>query len=204
MNDRTLTLMETLDTLVSRKDIVVNFHNYESKFADIYAEECKLFSQNQALFMWVRMRVVANLRNMESDFGIIPVTKFDETQEHYYSTVNKYTAATVCIPNSTALDLEMAGFVVEAMSGEGYYGLHEAYYDINLGQKIARDPESTEMLDIIMNSRVYDTGEIYDIGTVATDMYYLTQKDSLEFASFIAKERDGGGKTTRNFYNKYE
>jgi hypothetical protein len=199
MNDRTIALMETLDALVSRKDIVVNFHNYESKFADIYAEESKLFSQNQALFMWVRMRVVANLRNMESDFGIIPVTKFDETQEHYYSTVNKYTAATVCIPNSPALDLEMAGLVVEAMSGEGYYGLHEAYYDINLGQKIARDPESTEMLDIIMSSRVYDTGEIYDIGTVATDMYYLTQKDSLEFASFIAKKEKAAEKQLSTF-----
>ena len=34
--------------------------------------------------MWLRMRVAQNLRDMEADFGIIPVPKYDEAQQQYY------------------------------------------------------------------------------------------------------------------------
>lgn len=176
--ERTVNLMDKLDSFMFNPKVVQNMHNYSDKYPDIYAGEANIFKNNNALFVWVRMRVVENLRDMEADFGIIPVPKFTEDQVNYYSTVNRYTAATICIPNSGAIDMDMTGAVVEAMSAEGHYGLSEAYYENNLGKKIARDPESTEMLDIIMGNRVYDTGEIYNIGSISDKLYSLTLNEN--------------------------
>ena len=34
--------------------------------------------------------IISNFREMESDFGIIPVPKYDEQQENYYAYINTY------------------------------------------------------------------------------------------------------------------
>lgn len=184
--ERTVNLMDKIDSFMFDPRVVQNMHNYSNIYPDIYEGEANIFKDNKALFMWVRMRVAENLRDMEADFGIIPVPKFDEAQSDYYSTVNKYTAATVCIPNSGGIDVDLAGAVIEAMSAEGHYGLREAYYENNLGKKIARDPESTEMLDIIMGNRVYDTGEIYNIGSISDKLYSLSSgKTGIGIATVI-------------------
>lgn len=187
--ENTINLMDKLDTFMFNPSVVQNMHNYSSVYPDIYAAECEVFKANRALFMWVRMRVVENLRDMEADFGIIPVPKLTVEQQNYYSTVNKYTAASICIPNDASLNLGLIGSVIELMSAEGHYGLREAYYEKNLGTKIARDPESTEMLDIIMENRVYDTGEIYDIGGLSGKLYELSSGTQIGISTVIAQNQ---------------
>ena len=121
-------------------DLVINCHDYSSKYANIYHMlQDPIFTENRALFNWVRMRVVENYRNMEADFGILPMPKYDENQESYYHTVNSNTCNTIEIPNSAGIDPEFSGFIIEAMSAESTYTLKEAYYDITLNTKITRD-----------------------------------------------------------------
>ena len=162
-------------------------HNYSSKYPDIYVGEANIFRANNTLFMWLRMRVAQNLRDMEADFGIIPVPKYDEAQEQYFSTVTKYTAATVCIPNTSAIDWDMTGAVVELMNAEGHYGLHEAYYENNLGSKISRDVQSTEMLDLIFSNRIYDAGEIYELGSISSNLYSRSAESGINLATLLAQ-----------------
>ena len=180
-----------------RDDMVINLHHLEGK-QDIYQLQTKMFSEDRALMMWIRMRVVETLRNMVTDFGIIPIPKFDEQQESFYHTVNRYTGAAVAVPNTSAFDPQTAGVIIEAMSAESRYSLLPAYYETNLGTKIARDPESTLMLDIIMQNRVYDTGELYDIGGLSWELYSMTMSNNADFGSFMAKRatcrRNGDGK----------
>ncbi len=176
-----------IDTVFFDPTVVQNMHNYSSKYPDIYAGECAIFRANNALFMWMRMRVAQNLRDMETDFGIIPVPKYDEAQSRYYSTVTKYTAATVCIPNTSAIDWDMTGAVVELMNAEGHYGLHEAYYENNLGSKISRDRQSTEMLDLIFSNRIYDAGEIYELGSISSNLYSRSAESAVNLATMLAK-----------------
>ena len=202
-DEHSVNVMDKLDSFMYDPTVAQNMHNYGNKYPDIYAGECAIFKNNNALFMWVRMRVVENLRDMEADFGIIPVPKYDKEQKDYYSTVNAYTAATICIPNSAALDLKLTGAVIEAMSAEGHYGLREAYYENNLGKKIARDPDSTEMLDIIMNNRVYDTGEIYGIGGLSGQLYALSSgKNGVGLATLIKKTKKAATKSLEKSFVK--
>lgn len=47
----------------------------------------KMFQSGHSLFMDTSFKLVSNLRDMDSDFGIIPYPKFDESQTDYYSRV---------------------------------------------------------------------------------------------------------------------
>ena len=123
----------------------------------------RIFQENRALFMWVRLRVIETLRGMEADFGILPIPKFDEHQPEYRSVVNPYTGVLLAVP-LTASDLERTSIILEAVSAESRYTLQPAYYDIVLQRQFARDVESEAMLDIIFSTRVYDIGAIYGFG----------------------------------------
>lgn len=202
-DEKNYQILDKVFNIMYRDDVVINLHHYDGKM-DIYQLQTKMFSENRVLMMWIRMRVVETLRNMEADFGIIPMPKYDEAQENYYHTVNRYTGAAVAIPNSAGIDAELAGVVVEALSAESKYTLRDAYYDVNLGTKIARDPESTEMLEIIMNNTRFDTGELYDIASLSWDLYTMTMTNNFDFGSFMAKKEKNAQKSLDKFISDFE
>jgi ABC-type glycerol-3-phosphate transport system substrate-binding protein len=152
-------------------DYSINLHNYEGKMPEgVYTYQTNMFSNNQALTSWIRLRVVETLRGMETDFGIIPMPKLDEAQEKYYSSINVHTSTAISIPVSCS-DISRAGFVLEALSAESKYTLQPAYYEIALRGKYTRDDESQEMLDIIFANMVYDVFEQYPVGGLG-DLFY--------------------------------
>ncbi|MCL2772496.1 MAG: extracellular solute-binding protein [Oscillospiraceae bacterium] len=144
------------------------------------------FSSDRALFMWIRMRVVEVFRDMTSDFGILPMPKYDETQANYCSLVNPYTGVMLGVPKS-ATDLDRTGVILEAMSAESKYTLQPAYYDIVLQRKYARDDESQGMLDIIFSTRTYDIGGVYSFGNVFSDFCNLANTQNIDVASYSDK-----------------
>jgi hypothetical protein len=103
---------------------------------------------------------------MEADFGIIPPPKFDEQQDRYYVYVDPWCTSAVSVPITS--DYERTGLLLEALTYESRYTLLPAYYDINLKTKFARDDESKEMIDIILDNRLYDIGDVYGWGSMAT------------------------------------
>ncbi len=147
----------------------------------------RMFQSNSALFMWIRMADVENLRAMDVDFGILPIPKLNETQNRYYHSVNPYVGATVIVPKS-APDLELTGIFIEAISAESKYILQATYYEVMLTTKLTRDNESLDMLDIIFTSRIYDNGEIYDFGGIGSDLIYMTMTYDRDMASTYAKK----------------
>ena len=183
-SERTYSVLDKINQLVLDKDHVVNLHTYMGKFL-IYQWQTEMFSNNHALFSWIRMRVVETLRNMEADFGILPVPKFDESQQSYYTCVNPYTSVTIAIPISNP-EIEKAGIILEDLSAESRYTLEPAYYDLNLGTKFIRDNESAEMLDIIFTSRIYDIGEIYNFGGLGSGVVRYPSGYKSDYASAFA------------------
>jgi len=128
-----------------------------------------------------------NDQGMESDFGIVPLPKYDEAQDKYYSLVNSYTGALLGVPKS-AENLDRVSIILEALSAESRYTLQPAYYDITLQRKYARDEESEAMLDIIFGSRVYDIGSTYEFGGVwAASRDTLSAKRSRDIMSMYEK-----------------
>jgi len=171
-----------LSEMLSDTDNSVNLHTYENKFP-IYDEQVKMFSENKALFSWIRMRIVERLRGMEMDFGLLPLPKLDKSQENYITQNNPHTGAGISIP-STAQNLDRTGMILEDLSAESRYTLQPAYYEINLKGKYARDDESSDMLDIILSNTAHDIGNVYDFGGFSSGAFWRYGRDlKIEWAS---------------------
>jgi hypothetical protein len=158
-SEKNLNILEKAMDLMYNPEYVFNLQNLGDNVKFIP------FAENKMLFLWIRMRVIDMFKGMESNFGIVPMPKVDESQEKYYSLVNPYTGVLIGVPKN-AEDLERVSIILEAFAIESRHTLQHAYYDVILQRKYVRDDESSEMLDIIFSSRVYDIGGIYNFGSV--------------------------------------
>jgi hypothetical protein len=162
--ERSFSAMEGCYDIMYDYSFTINMHWVGDKLPggiQIYPESEKMFQEDRGLFMWVRLRIVQNLRGMETDFGILPMPKLNEAQQEWYSTVNSFTGQGVALANLHDADgLARAGHIMEALAAESKYTVTLAYYDTQLKTKIARDDDSSAMLDIIFSSKVWDVGEI--------------------------------------------
>ena len=166
------------------RDYKICMHASKLSHSDNYAEVIDpSFVANRILFNMAGLVRVTHFRAMETDFGIIPLPKFDEEQEEYYSMVSLPCTNLITVPK-TASDLERTGAIIEALSAEGHYTLRDAYYDNALKAKGARDEESAAMLDLIFENRVYDIGYMYDWGGLVNSI------NTLEIDGNIASTMD--------------
>ncbi len=123
---------------------------------DVNEENINMFQENKGLFMDCSMFWVGALRDMETDFGIIPYPMFDEAQGEYYARVSYFMPPIIPITNQ---NLEMTGAVLEMANYLAKQSITPAYYDISLKGKYSRDEESVAMLDLIFDHRVIDLGD---------------------------------------------
>lgn len=123
-----------------------------------------LFLNEHGLFFWTRFDDVLALRDMDAPFGILPIPKYNEEQAEYASLVSRHTTALLGIPMSVQ-DIERTGILLEALSAESHYTVTPAYYETTLKGKATRDEDSAAMVDLIFSNRIYDLGDIYDIGS---------------------------------------
>ena len=144
-----------------------------------------MFSGNHGFIINTNVAMITQFRDMEIDFGILPFPKFDEKQEKHLEYVDGH-APLMGIP-AMVQDDEKAGAIVEALSYYSRIYVVPAYYDINLKTKFSRDDESAEMLDIIMDGRVFDFGYVYDNWIIAFQFQELLRSKKEGFVSTIEK-----------------
>jgi len=151
---------------------------------DIPSEIRAIFAEDRSLFMDMSFNFVESLRGMDTDFGIIPYPKYDESQNDYRTRVCYYMPTIVPV---TCADTDFTGYMLEVMNHESYKTVIPAYYDIALKGKYSRDEESAEMLDLIFTSRVIDIGDSTLCGTIRDGFIYrMMLNDSRDLASQVA------------------
>ena len=144
--------------------------------------EQELWGGNHGLFWTTYMASVSRFREMDSDFGLLPFPKYDSAQNSYYSTVTPYYSQFVCVP-LIQNDVERTGVITEALTYYGQQMVMPAYYDLNLKGIHSRDEESSEMLDIIFDSLVYDIGFLYQVGPYNKYLNYMVSRGETNFTS---------------------
>lgn len=80
-------------------------------------------------------------RDLECEFGILPLPKADKGQESYYSALSMGQADTVSIP-LTSSDPERTATILEAMTALASQTTYTAYIDRALTYKYLRDDDS--------------------------------------------------------------
>lgn len=126
----------------------------------------KMYQNDQSLFYYGELHAVATMRGMETDFGIMPMPLFNETQESYHHCINPHVAPVVAVP-MTVSDFEREGIVLEVMGASSKNLLTPAYYEITLKGKVSRDEESSATLDIVLSTIRYDIGYLFNWGLAA-------------------------------------
>ena len=139
------------------------------------------FAAGMALFARGNLNSGSNFRDMAQPYGVVPLPKFDENQEAYYTSADD-TVSLVVVLSSTPVDkIEMVGATLEHMAAESYKTVTPTYYEVVLKSKYSNDPRDAEMYDSILESFVYTFGFIYSalsIGNVGKLFRNLT----LDFA----------------------
>jgi len=156
-------------------------------------------SSDRALFHVDPLSAGKRYRAYDVEFGILPFPKYDEAQSEYLSlSWNGF----IMIPQTA--DPEMAGAVNEALAAESYRLTVPAYYDVLLTSKLARDVESTEMIDIIYKGAVYDFalnfGNWTPLSLSVSNI--LGTKKSPDYVSFIEKNENSFNKQMKTVYDK--
>jgi hypothetical protein len=162
---------------------------FDSFIEHKFAEEERIFTQKQfaddsGLFFVTGVGAVADLRAMETDFGILPFPKYDESQEKYYSRV--VDGWIYCVPNN-AQDLARTSAIMEALAVESKNITVPAYFETALRTKYARDDESQGMLDIIHANRTMDLGDTFYMTPVRDIYMSVLNAKKNNFASAVEK-----------------
>jgi hypothetical protein len=174
-NERIVNVVEKTNKLMVSKDLTAPLN-----LAPVEVMQ-PMFEANRALFYGEVLQCIIRLRAMEVDFGVLPFPKSDENQESYNHFIHT-TACMLSIP-LTNMELERTGIILEAMAARSTSTLQSAYYDVCLEGKFMRDVESKTMLDIILSTRNYDIGYIYNWGALFTAFKTSASSGNNDFAS---------------------
>ena len=120
-------------------------------------EAMNRFKNGYAYFLCMSLGRYNYLRDMKDDYGLVPFPKYDESQDKYNSRVIDGYIRVVPI---TAPEPEFTSAIMEALASETAKNVFPAYYNKMLTQKILRDEESIEMLELIRANRVMDLGDV--------------------------------------------
>lgn len=191
----------TVDIFNKFFDLVDNYNVHIDNYSPAYNGD--MFRANRAMFSAASMGTLVSLRDMESDIGIIPSPKYDESVDRYNSLVDA--GQNVFAVPITVSDYERTSVIIEALAAEGYRNIVPVFYEEALQIKYARDDESSEMLDIIRGGRIFDYG-YYD-ATISWDLSYigrnLIEQKNHDFASYYDARQKQATKSLSKLYDQY-
>ena len=134
---------------------------------------------------------------MKTDFGILPMPKYDETQENYTSFLHG-AAGVFCVP-ITNNNEDKSGRIAEDLARYSHDTVKPAYIDVLIKSKIGRDADSARMIDIIHQNVVVDFGLM--ITSIDSDVRRLIDSNNADFSSTFAKREKSYEKAISAYYS---
>ncbi len=123
----------------------------------------EIFSRGECAMVTLRLMAAEqpDMRNMEQQYGIVPMPKYDVSQPEYGSVMHdQFTVFSV--PVSAASEkYDMIGAAMEVMASESLRLVRPAYYEIALKRKYMSDPVAWDMLDMVFATMRTDPSFVY-------------------------------------------
>ncbi len=138
------------------------------------------FAAGGSLFYGDMIAFINRLRDMEEDFGVVPMPKYDEAQESYGAYVSNGWTTAMALP-LTCADVDFTGTCLEVLSATSSDTVRAAVYDVMLTNKLVRDDDSVEMIKIIFACKSYDWAVDFSWGNSFKSAYqalYDTKKNN--------------------------
>ena len=155
------------------------YHNNNASYMSPPGQEplgLTAFQENRGLFYGEVVRQLTPLtKEMKTEFGIMPVPKYDKNQT-YYRTWTHASGSTFCVTSAIpASQVETMGQIVQAYAILSHQYVKPAYYDIMLTSRNVHDADSADMMDLMFANRIYEmsfyfnTFSFFDLFKTATN-----------------------------------
>ncbi len=185
-NEKLVSILETLSSHLQTNGFFINSFNVFDGVGDVKRDQgTQFFAGGGALFRVSNIGAVLLLRDMNADFGILPLPKYDETQQTYYG---RMIDGWIHVVPSTVENTELVGTVIEALGAESKNLVIPAFFDIALTDKLTRDHDSEVMLNLIFDNVTLDLGDTVWYDTIRAPLTdYIGNKQN-NYASFFKKK----------------
>ena len=140
---------------------VFPFHDSDGEQEDIR----NAFANGRGAMATLRVMELENavMRNMTDKYGVVPMPKFDEHQASYQTYLHDQFSVLSILTTVKEDRLDEVSAALEALASESYRLVRPAYYESTLRTKIAQDPQSSMMMELIMNNIYIDAGILYTL-----------------------------------------
>ncbi len=155
-----------------------------------YTDYQNAFRANKLLFMGEVLNVLKRMSDAEDlQAGVLPYPMYDENQARYYVHVNNHLPA-YGIPTSFA-DTQMIADFFTVFAAHSKYTVHDAF--VNSCKYVwTSDEENGEMIDIILNSRIYDPGHNWNFADNFEGYFFqMLETGKNQYATVIKRVSDG-------------
>lgn len=180
--ERFINVYEKMINLMNTREYVTRqYIDFDKDYSHV--EWGMMFTDDKALFCNEVLASVRLYNGMESDFAVIPMPKFDDRQDRYYS----YSIWATCIGIPiTVTEPDNVALVLEASSALSRELVIPAYYEVAIAVKYFRDEMSFKMLDIILENEIYDVLRmVYDWGGFDTAFKNFASSGKTDIVSLI-------------------
>ncbi|MCQ2430358.1 MAG: hypothetical protein MJ192_08510 [Clostridia bacterium] len=115
-----------------------------------------VFMENHSLFYSPLVGQLNTIRTMQEDYGLLPFPKYDTNQTDYISRSGE---GFIHVVPSNCGQTERVSAIMQALAYYSYGTVYDAYYEQALTTKFLRDPDSVEMLKLILSTLTVDIGD---------------------------------------------
>jgi hypothetical protein len=174
------------DAAVAVRELFHSAGTWMDSSCQYLADRAAFFAQEDRVLF--QLNTIESLKldvihEMEQDFGVLPYPKYTQSQAKFLTgSLDHYSV--LAVPYTTAWDtdrLRMTGALIEALSAENCNSVKDPYYDEIVTHHNVTDGDSVEMINLIMDGRVYDLG-VYHYNELVFD---ATDKYNGAFALFF-------------------
>ena len=147
--------------------------------------------------------VVESNKQMDDDFGVLPIPKFDAAQENYISWTHGISSSMTIANNIGDGEQEKFGLLLEGFNVLSEKYVRPAYYDVVLTRKSVQDADSGPMLDIIFKGRTYDLAMYYQNLGLVEAFKTCVNNGSTGFATEYGRVKSSASTYLRTLTNRF-
>lgn len=168
LDDKTINVFNEVDKVLNHAESSKYAERISASDGQYYAAAERMFGENRSFSQICKVNSISSYAsNFDVDFGVLPIPKYTDDQDGYYNSVACLHFSTIGIPTTNSEDAEMTRVVMEALAYKGQELITPAYIETTLKLKKLQDERDVKMLELVLRTRSFDIGVIYDIGKLS-------------------------------------
>ncbi len=156
----------------------------------------QMFQEGRSLFITYTIGNAMTFREMETDFGVLPIPVLNEG-DPYLTSCNTWLPSGIGIPVTNG-NLETTGLIMETMAAYSYDYLLPAMMEKTLG-KTARDAESYQIMMMLYDNAAFDFNTVMNFGDTSNLLRGAVIGAKQNFASTYASVKEKADKALADF-----